>query len=189
MTAEIAQLGERQTEDLKVPGSNPENSQEFWIIPGLGIFFSFFGNWHKLVKELFITITLTSISQFKLLFLFCSFLVLADSPVVRIFILWVFLGWIRCGCRGFGRTPSIQKRKWCVITRSFALRMPEISIPWTSILNIFRAKMPLDPPPPLTEVHSRRSLCRAPYCKILLLPQIFAFMKEWVWVESRKGLR
>ena len=35
-TAEIAQLGERQTEDLKVPGSNPENSHEFWIIPGLG---------------------------------------------------------------------------------------------------------------------------------------------------------
>ena len=28
MTAEIAQLGERQTEDLKVPGSNPESSQE-----------------------------------------------------------------------------------------------------------------------------------------------------------------
>ena len=27
--AEIAQLGERQTEDLKVPGSNPENSVEF----------------------------------------------------------------------------------------------------------------------------------------------------------------
>ena len=26
--AEIAQLGERQTEDLKVPGSNPESSQE-----------------------------------------------------------------------------------------------------------------------------------------------------------------
>ena len=26
ITAEIAQLGERQTEDLKVPGSNPENS-------------------------------------------------------------------------------------------------------------------------------------------------------------------
>ena len=26
VTAEIAQLGERQTEDLKVPGSNPENS-------------------------------------------------------------------------------------------------------------------------------------------------------------------
>ena len=26
MTAEIAQLGERQTEDLKVPGSNTENS-------------------------------------------------------------------------------------------------------------------------------------------------------------------
>ena len=25
VTAEIAQLGERQTEDLKVPGSNPEN--------------------------------------------------------------------------------------------------------------------------------------------------------------------
>ena len=37
MTAEIAQLGERQTEDLKVPGSNTENSlrHEFWIIPGL----------------------------------------------------------------------------------------------------------------------------------------------------------
>ena len=29
MVAEIAQLGERQTEDLKVPGSNPENSHEF----------------------------------------------------------------------------------------------------------------------------------------------------------------
>ena len=27
-TAEIAQLGERQTEDLKVPGSNPESSYE-----------------------------------------------------------------------------------------------------------------------------------------------------------------
>ena len=27
--AGIAQLGERQTEDLKVPGSNPENSHEF----------------------------------------------------------------------------------------------------------------------------------------------------------------
>ena len=27
--AEIAQLGERQTEDLKVPGSNPVNSYEF----------------------------------------------------------------------------------------------------------------------------------------------------------------
>ena len=26
--AEIAQLGERQTEDLKVPGSNPESSYE-----------------------------------------------------------------------------------------------------------------------------------------------------------------
>ena len=26
--AEIAQLGERQTEDLKVPGSNPESSRE-----------------------------------------------------------------------------------------------------------------------------------------------------------------
>ena len=26
--AEIAQLGERQTEDLKVPGSNPEGSRE-----------------------------------------------------------------------------------------------------------------------------------------------------------------
>ena len=26
ITAEIAQLGERQTEDLKVPGSNPQNS-------------------------------------------------------------------------------------------------------------------------------------------------------------------
>ena len=41
MTAEIAQLGERQSEDLKVPGSNTENSlrHEFWIIPGLGNFF------------------------------------------------------------------------------------------------------------------------------------------------------
>ena len=29
MIAEIAQLGERQTEDLKVPGSIPENSYEF----------------------------------------------------------------------------------------------------------------------------------------------------------------
>ena len=29
MIAEIAQLGERQTEDLKVPGSNPDNSHEF----------------------------------------------------------------------------------------------------------------------------------------------------------------
>ena len=37
--AEIAQLGERQTEDLKVPGSNPEGSREPWIIPGLGISF------------------------------------------------------------------------------------------------------------------------------------------------------
>ena len=26
--AEIVQLGERQTEDLKVPGSNPESSHE-----------------------------------------------------------------------------------------------------------------------------------------------------------------
>ena len=34
--AEIAQLGERQTEDLKVPGSNLENSHKFRIIPGLG---------------------------------------------------------------------------------------------------------------------------------------------------------
>ena len=34
--AEIAQLGERQTEDLKVPGSNPEGSHELSIIPGLG---------------------------------------------------------------------------------------------------------------------------------------------------------
>ena len=41
MTAEIAQLGERQTEDLKVPGSNTENSlrHQFWIIPDLGNFF------------------------------------------------------------------------------------------------------------------------------------------------------
>ena len=39
MVAEIAQLGERQTEDLKVPGSNPENSLEFCIIPGLGSVF------------------------------------------------------------------------------------------------------------------------------------------------------
>ena len=29
IAAEIAQLGERQTEDLKVPGSNPENSYGF----------------------------------------------------------------------------------------------------------------------------------------------------------------
>ena len=29
MVAEIAQSGERQTEDLKVPGSNPDNSHEF----------------------------------------------------------------------------------------------------------------------------------------------------------------
>jgi len=28
--AEVAQLGERKTEDLKVPDSNPENSYEFW---------------------------------------------------------------------------------------------------------------------------------------------------------------
>ena len=34
--AEIAQMGERQTEDLKVPGSNPESSHELWIFPGLG---------------------------------------------------------------------------------------------------------------------------------------------------------
>ena len=37
--AEIAQLGERQTEDLKVPGSMPESLIELWIIPVLGIFF------------------------------------------------------------------------------------------------------------------------------------------------------
>ena len=37
--AEIAQLAERQTEDLKVPGSNPENLHEFCTIPGLGNFF------------------------------------------------------------------------------------------------------------------------------------------------------
>ena len=42
LVAEIAQLGERQTEDLKVPGSNPESSHELWIIPGLGRNFSFF---------------------------------------------------------------------------------------------------------------------------------------------------
>ena len=44
MAAEIAQLGERQTEDLKVPGSNPEGSHELWLIPGLGriFFLSFF---------------------------------------------------------------------------------------------------------------------------------------------------
>ena len=39
--AEIAQLGERQTEDLKVPGSNPEGSHEPRIIPGLGNAFYF----------------------------------------------------------------------------------------------------------------------------------------------------
>ena len=38
MCAAVAQLGERQTEDLKVPGS----------IPGLGIFFSFF---HFLISQ------------------------------------------------------------------------------------------------------------------------------------------
>ena len=37
--AEIAQLGERQTEDLKVPGSIPKSVTELWIIPGLGISF------------------------------------------------------------------------------------------------------------------------------------------------------
>ena len=41
-TAEIAQLGERQTEDLKVPGSKPESSYELWTIPGLGSLFFFF---------------------------------------------------------------------------------------------------------------------------------------------------
>ena len=35
--AEIAQLGERQTEDLKVPGSTLKSVKELWIIPGLGI--------------------------------------------------------------------------------------------------------------------------------------------------------
>ena len=42
LTAEIAQLGERQTEDLKVPGSKPESSYELWTIPGLGSPFFFF---------------------------------------------------------------------------------------------------------------------------------------------------
>ena len=48
--AEIAQLGERQTEDMKVPGSKPESSHKLCIIPGLGsaffprIFFSRSGN-------------------------------------------------------------------------------------------------------------------------------------------------
>ena len=37
--AEIAQLGERQTEDLKVPGSILKSVTELWIIPGLGISF------------------------------------------------------------------------------------------------------------------------------------------------------
>ena len=49
--AEIAQLGERQTEDLKVPGSNPENSHKFWIIPGLGK--NFFGFFFRLLNTLF----------------------------------------------------------------------------------------------------------------------------------------
>ena len=40
--AEIAQLGERHTEDLKVPGSILKSVAELWIIPGLGI--SFFLN-------------------------------------------------------------------------------------------------------------------------------------------------
>ena len=34
--AEIAQLGERQTEALKVPGSKPESSHKLCIISGLG---------------------------------------------------------------------------------------------------------------------------------------------------------
>ena len=34
--AEIAELGERQTEDLKVPGSNTEGLNELSLIPGLG---------------------------------------------------------------------------------------------------------------------------------------------------------
>ena len=39
-TCAIVQFGGRQTEDLKVPGSNPETSCEFCIISGLGnIFF------------------------------------------------------------------------------------------------------------------------------------------------------
>ena len=46
--AEIAQLGERQTEDLKVPGSMPESLIELWIIPGLGI--SFF----KMISSVFL---------------------------------------------------------------------------------------------------------------------------------------
>ena len=37
--AEIAQLGERQTEDLKVPGSILKSVAELWKIPGLGISF------------------------------------------------------------------------------------------------------------------------------------------------------
>ena len=48
--AEIAQLGERQTEDLKVPGSNPEGSREPWIVPGLGkllAFLSFLNSIHS----------------------------------------------------------------------------------------------------------------------------------------------
>ena len=39
--AEIAQLGERQTEDLKVPGSNPENSLA-WVLNNPGSRHSFF---------------------------------------------------------------------------------------------------------------------------------------------------
>ena len=46
--AEIAQLGERQPEDLKVPGSMPESLIELWIIPGRGI--SFF----KMISSVFL---------------------------------------------------------------------------------------------------------------------------------------
>ena len=53
--AEIAQLGERQIEDLKVPGSNPEGSHELGIIPGLGnlwLFFLFF-YWKRVCHRFF----------------------------------------------------------------------------------------------------------------------------------------
>ena len=40
ITAEIALLGERQTEDLKVPGSNPENSLA-WVLNNLGLRYIF----------------------------------------------------------------------------------------------------------------------------------------------------
>ena len=44
--AVIAQLGERQTEDLKVPGSIPGRGSFFWL------FFVFFSNYRILIMSL-----------------------------------------------------------------------------------------------------------------------------------------